>query len=206
MAMIGMLRGKVWVIQPAGLIMDVQGVGYELTVPANFLSKLRAGQEIVIHTQVIMREDDLSLFGFATEEEKALFLALLSVSGIGPKAGMSILSTFGAEQVMEAIAGENVALLTKVPGIGKKTAERVVLELKEKYRKQGIKAGSTTGLSSPAAAVPDALDALLALGFGQEEARQALKQGAEGEPGGAEEPLPVEEQIKRALRRLAERR
>lgn len=118
--MIGMLRGKVWEIQGERLVMDVQGTGYLLTVPYGLLAKIHPGQELIVYTHVVMREDDLSLYGFSSFEEKQLFLQMLSVSGIGPKAAISLLSTFGAIQIESAIASENLNLLTKVPGIGKR--------------------------------------------------------------------------------------
>lgn len=197
--MIGMLRGKVWEIQAERLVLDVQGTGYLLTVPYGLLAKAHPGQELVVYTHVVMREDDLSLYGFSSYEEKQLFLQMLSVSGIGPKAAISLLSTFGAVQIESAIAGENLNLLTKVPGIGKKTAQRLILELKEKFR--GHSSLPVGGGSSPESAShtqSEALQTLLALGFALDEARQALGQILKdsGE-------LTTEEQVKKALRLLA---
>ena len=197
--MIGMLRGKVWEIQGERLVLDVQGVGYLLTVPYVLLAKVSPGQDLVVYTHVVMREDDISLYGFASSEEKQLFLEMLSVSGIGPKAAISILSTFGAVQIQSAIASENFTLLTKVPGIGKKIAQRMILELKEKFKGHISISPGETGTSSPAVLAPsEALETLLALGFSLEEARpalgQVLKEGGE---------LTTEEQVKKALRTLS---
>lgn len=197
--MIGMLRGKVWEIQAERLVLDVQGTGYLLTVPYGLLAKACPGQELVVYTHVVMREDDLSLYGFSSYEEKQLFLQMLSVSGIGPKAAISLLSTFGAVQIESAIASENLNLLTKVPGIGKKTAQRLILELKEKFKGQSslpIAGGSFSESSSPTHS--EAVQTLLALGFGLDEARQAL--GRVLKDSGE---LTTEEQIKKALRLLA---
>jgi len=196
--MIGMLRGKVWEIQAERLVMDVQGVGYLLTVPYGLLAKSCPGQELVVYTHVVMREDDLSLYGFSSLEEKQLFLEMLSVSGIGPKAAISLLSTFGAVQIESAIVSENLNLLTKVPGIGKKTAQRLILELKEKFKGH---VSFPTGGESFATPSPlnhsEALQTLLALGFGLDEARQALsRENTSGD-------LSTEEQVKKALRILA---
>ncbi|TGE37884.1 Holliday junction branch migration protein RuvA [Desulfosporosinus fructosivorans] len=196
--MIGMLRGKVWEIQTERLVLDVQGVGYLLTVPYGLLAKSSAGQELVIYTHVVMREDDLSLYGFSSLEEKQLFLEMLSVSGIGPKAAISLLSTFGAVQIESAIVSENLNLLTKVPGIGKKTAQRLILELKEKFKGHVSFPTGEEPFSTPSPLNhSEALQTLLALGFGLDEAKQALsRQKDSGD-------LSTEEQVKRALRMLA---
>lgn len=197
--MIGMLRGTVWEIQSERLVLDVHGTGYLLTVPHGLLAKAYPGLELVVYTHVVMREDDLSLYGFSSLEEKQLFLEMLSVSGIGPKAAISLLSTFGAVQIESAIASENLNLLTKVPGIGKKTAQRLILELKEKFK--GHSSFSTGGepLSNPSSlAHSEAHQTLLALGFGLDEAGKALGQVLKD--GG---DLTTEVQVKRALRLLS---
>jgi len=197
--MIGMLRGKVWEIQSERLVIDVQGTGYLLTVPNGLLAKAYPGQELVVYTHVVMREDDLSLYGFSSFEEKQLFLQMLSVSGIGPKAAISLLSTFGAVQIESAIVSENLSLLTKVPGIGKKTAQRLILELKEKFKGHcslPTEGGTFSELSSHTHT--EAIQTLLALGFSLDEAKQALgyilKESAD---------LSTEEQVKKALRLIA---
>jgi len=195
---IGMLKGKVWEIQEDKLILDVQGVGYLLNVPLQLLGKLRYGQELTLYTHLVVREDELSLYGFASLEEKRLFLDMLGVSGIGPKAALAVLSTFGTVQIQSAIATGNVALLTKVPGVGKKSAQRLIVELKDKIGKRlALTESETVGISH--AVDSEAVETLLALGFHVDEARGVLakvKANAEGE-------LPVEEQVRRALRELA---
>ncbi|HEY8909501.1 MAG TPA: Holliday junction branch migration protein RuvA [Desulfosporosinus sp.] len=197
--MIGMLRGKVWEIQSERLIIDVQGVGYLLTVPYGLLAKACPGQELVIYTHVVMREDDLSLYGFSSVEEKQLFLELLSVSGIGPKAAISLLSTFGAVQIQSAIVSENFTLLTKVPGIGKKTAQRLILELKEKFKGHSSFPTGGESYSDPSVlSHSEALETLIALGFGLDEGRKALSHVLKD--GG---DLTTEEQVKKALRLLS---
>lgn len=194
-----MLRGKVWEIQSERLVIDVQGTGYLLTVPYGLLAKAYPGQELVVYTHVVMREDDLSLYGFVSYEEKQLFLQMLSVSGIGPKAAISLLSTFGAVQIESAIASENLGLLTKVPGIGKKTAQRLILELKEKFKgRSSLPIGGGSFLEPSFPAHSEALQTLLALGFALDEARQALGQVLK-----VNEELTTEEQVKKALRLLA---
>ncbi|MDR3584465.1 MAG: Holliday junction branch migration protein RuvA [Desulfosporosinus sp.] len=197
--MIGMLRGKVWEIQAERLVIDVHGVGYLLTVPYGLLARSSPGQELVVYTHVVRREDDISLYGFSSLEEKQLFLEMLSVSGIGPKAAISLLSTFGAVQIESAIASEDLNLLIKVPGIGKKTAQRLILELKEKFKGHVSLATGAESFSGPALLThSEALQTLLALGFGLEEARQALKHVLKDS-----EDVTTEEQVKRALRLLA---
>lgn len=197
--MIGMLRGKVWEIQSERLVLDVQGTGYLLTVPQGLLAKAYSGQEVVIYTHLVIREDDLSLYGFSSLEEKQLFLEMLSVSGIGPKAAISLLSTFGAVQIESAIASENLNLLTKVPGIGKKTAQRLILELKEKFKGHTSFPDRGVSIKDPSSlALSEAHQTLLALGFSLEESKQALSQVLKD--GG---DLTIEMQVKKALRLLS---
>ncbi|GAB6155301.1 Holliday junction branch migration protein RuvA [Desulfosporosinus burensis] len=197
--MIGMLRGKVWEIQSERLVIDVNGTGYLLTVPYSLLAKAYPEQELVVYTHVVVREDDLSLYGFSSFEEKQLFLEMLSVSGVGPKAAISLLSTFGAVQIQSAIVSENLNLLTKVPGIGKKTAQRLILELKEKFKGHSSFPTGGVSLGEPASHThSEALQTLLALGFGLDEARQVLGQVLK-ENG----DLTTEDQVKKALRLLA---
>ena len=198
--MIGMLRGKVWEIQADKLILDVQGVGYQVATPVGLLAKAQYGHELTLYTHVILREDELSLYGFSSASEKELFLMLLSVSGIGPKAALSILSNLGRGQTESAIASENISLLTKVPGIGKKTAQRLILELKEKFKGREL---TFDGTENPAI-LPQAtygsetMETLLALGFSQEEAKKAIQALPE-----AAREASTEEQVRLALRLLA---
>lgn len=197
--MIGMLRGKVWEIQSERLVLDVHGTGYLLTVPYGLLSRVYPEQELVVYTHLVVREDDLSLYGFSSFEEKQLFLEMLSVSGIGPKAAIALLSTFGAVQIQSAIVSENLNLLTKVPGIGKKTAQRLILELKEKFKGHSSLPAEGSPFVEPSSHTQsEALQTLLALGFGLDEAKKALGQV----PTDSGE-LTTEEQIKKALRLLA---
>jgi len=195
---IGMLRGKVWEIQADKLILDVQGVGYQLSAPHGLLAKAQVGQELIIYTHVILREDDLSLYGFSSAAEKELFLLMLSVSGVGPKAALSILSVLGSSQTEKAIVSENIALLTKVPGIGKKTAQRLVLELKEKFKGRNLPLDEGSPVILPQGAFSEAMETLLALGFSQEEAKKALQALPEGAQNAG-----TEEMVRLALRSLA---
>jgi holliday junction DNA helicase RuvA len=197
-----MLRGRVWEIQAEKLILDVQGVGYQVSIPYGFLAKCRVGQELTLFTHVILREEELALYGFSSLAEKELFLQMLSVSGIGPKASLSILSTLGSAQTESAIAGENLTLLTKVPGIGKKTAQRLILELKEKFKGKALASdGADSGIIPEQGLIhSEAMETLLALGFSQEEAKKALHSLQE-----SGQTLSVEEQVRLALRALAAR-
>lgn len=198
-----MLRGKVWEIQAEKLILDVQGVGYQISTPYGFLAKCHPGQEITVYTHVILREEELALYGFSSMTEKELFLQMLTVSGIGPKASLSILSTLGSVQTESAIASENLTLLTKVPGIGKKTAQRLVLELKEKFKGKAVATlEGPDSVMTPGQGLThsEAMETLLALGFSQEEAKKALQ----ALPDSGRE-LSVEEQVRLALRALAAR-
>lgn len=193
--MIGMLRGRVWEVQAENLVLDVQGVGYQLTVPLGLLAKVKTGQDLLLYTHVHVREDDLSFYGFDSLEEKRLFLLMLGVSGIGPKAALAILSAFAPDEIQAAISSENISLLTKVPGIGKKTAQRLVLELREKFKDTIV---SAEKIPTGQRGVSDALETLLALGYNMAEARQAL-----GNVKGGLADLTTEEQVKAALRVLS---
>jgi Holliday junction DNA helicase RuvA len=162
--------------------------------PAFTLSQLGTiGDKVKLHTHLHVREDNIAMYGFASPDELALFQNLISVSGIGPKAALSFLSTLSAEQLASAIVGGNVDLLTQVPGIGRKTAGRVVLELKGKLEK------GWGGAIMPALSPDDAdvVAALTALGYSVKEATQAVA----GLPGGPD--IDLEEKVRLALRQLA---
>lgn len=167
--MIGKIKGKIETVKENYVIVDVQGVGYKVFMNGYSLAKI-AGKETVelfIHTYV--REDALALFGFLTEEELAMFELLISISGIGPKAGMGILSIATPKTIKTAILNEDSSILTKVSGIGKKTAERVILELQNKV------ADISVGEKEEASIDVDAIEALIMMGYSNSEARDALK-------------------------------
>ena len=176
------------------VVVKVGPLSLQVSVPGSTLSRLGAvGDSVRLHTHLYLREDNVALYGFATADELALFQNLISVSGIGPRVALTFLSTFNVEQVVSAIAGDNVDLLTQVPGIGKKTAGRVVLELKGKLEK------GWTGAVTPSLAHGDAdvVAALTNLGYSLKEATQAVA----GLPN--TEELELEEKVKLALRQLA---
>jgi Holliday junction DNA helicase RuvA len=196
--MIGRLRGKLLETGLDSLILDVGGVGYELFASASTLRGIAAADgEIVLHTYLHVREDALQLFGFAEAGEKQLFELLISVSGVGPRVALSVLSAFSADDLAKAIATGDVGLICTVPGIGKKTAQRLVLELKDKLA-GGIETGETvlTGVSQ--STYEEARQALAGLGYSPVEAKKAL----DGYEADGEEPS-TEELVKHALRNLS---
>ncbi len=169
--MIGFLRGVLLHKSPQELLLDVSGVGYRVLVPISTFCRLGdqgAQAQLLIHTHV--REDQLVLYGFATSSEIELFEKLISVSGVGPKVALGVLSGIETEDLVHAIRGNDVARLTRVPGVGKKTAERLILELKDKI------AALHPGGAAPAAPSPersDLLSALANLGYSSAEADRA---------------------------------
>jgi Holliday junction DNA helicase RuvA len=170
--MIGRLAGTLLEKNPPQILLDVQGVGYELDVPMSTFYNLPALQErVVLHTQLIVREDAHLLFGFGTLEERAAFRQLLKISGVGPKLALSVLSGLSLADLADAVVRKEAGRLTKIPGVGKKTAERLLLELQDKFT-----AAVAPAQGSPVAASSDVLNALLALGYSDKEAEWAAKQ------------------------------
>lgn len=175
-----------------GLIIDVQGVGYEVMVPALDYDNMNLGEEKKLYTYHQVRENTEELYGFSSLMAKKLFELLISVQGIGPKAAMAILSLAEPEEVRNAIANADVSFVSKASGVGKKSAERVIVDLKDKV---GIPShyGATEVVNTEVANEPDeALDALIALGFPLKEAAAALEK--------VDKALPVEERVKLALK------
>ncbi len=172
--MIGRLSGTLLEKNPPQILLDVQGVGYEVDVPMSTFYNLPAlNEKVVLHTQLIVREDAHLLFGFATQEERIAFRQLLKISGVGPKMALSVLSGLSIADLAAAVANKDAARLTKVPGVGKKTAERLLLELQGKFAVSGA---SAAGGMATAAAGNDIVNALLALGYNEKEADWAAKQ------------------------------
>ncbi len=169
--MIGRLSGLLAGKSPPQLLVDVHGVGYEVDVPMSTFYNLPAiGEPVVLLTHLVVREDAQLLFGFLTVEERATFRQLVRISGVGPRTALAILSGLSVGELAQAVSAQQSARLVKVPGIGKKTAERLLLELKGKLG---------TELAAPAHAASDAqadiLQALIALGYSEREAAAALK-------------------------------
>ena len=172
--MIGRLTGILLEKNPPQILLDVQGVGYEIDVPMSTFYNLPALHEkVVLHTQLIVREDAHLLYGFGTSDERIAFRQLLKISGVGPKLALSVLSGLSLGDLADAVASKEPGRLTKIPGVGKKTAERLLLELQGKFAATGV--GSASGISaSPASG--DIVNALQALGYNEKEAEWAAKQ------------------------------
>jgi len=170
---IARLTGTLVEVKPNSVVLDAGGVGYEIAIPLGTFAALPpAGEKAVLHVHTHVREDALQLFGFATREEKIVFERLLTVSGIGPKVALTVLSGLPLPELVGAIASQNARLLATIPGVGKKLAERLGLELKEKL------AGFTAAPGAPPAKtslVDDAVGALLNLGYKAVQAEQAVE-------------------------------
>jgi len=177
--MIAFLSGRVASKGAGFALIEVAGIGYRLAMSTSSLSALPAvGDTVIVHTHMHVREDEISLFGFESEAEKAAFELLITVSGVGPKVALATLSALSADELSAAVTAEDVATISGVPGIGKKTAQRIILDLKDKLGagELGAAAASARGAG---AALAEATDALLAMGFSSAEAAAALK-GADG--------------------------
>jgi Holliday junction DNA helicase RuvA len=204
--MISHLSGNLLAKHATSVVVEVGGVGYEVTIPVTTfydLGDVGAGVRLNIYTHV--REDALQLFGFRTLRERELFTLLISVSGIGPKSAVAMLSGMSADEIITAIRQNNYARITSIPGVGRKTAERLVIELRDKMAalsspalEQEIAAGGPTAAQSEDALREDTLAALLQLGFPKPAAEKAIN-GAMQEGG----ELSVETLLRRSLRQLS---
>lgn len=175
--MIAHLRGKLLSKHPNQAVVEAAGVGYEVTISIPTFTDLpNAGGEVALHVHTHVREDALALFGFLRAQEKRLFEKLISVSGIGPKLAITILSGMSTEFMVAAIRGNDIGSLTKIPGIGKKTAERMVLELRDKLDAFGAAAVP----AAVTAVEEDVLSALVNLGYQRPAAEKAVSKAAEG--------------------------
>ncbi len=193
--MIGRLTGKLLGKEPPLLWLDVNGVGYELEAPLSTFYKLpEAGQALSLHTHLIVREDAQILVGFGSAAEKALFRQLIKLSGVGPKSALTILSGISVDDFWETVRAQDSAKLTRLPGIGKKTAERLVLELKDKAGEHAATVGKAGAVDG---AVPQAVSALVNLGYKPAEAQRLAE--AAYRAGDAAEQV-IREALKRALR------
>jgi holliday junction DNA helicase RuvA len=185
--MIARLRGKAVASTPEGLVLDVGGVGYLVAATPSAVRKGDGAEEVTVETYMHVREDALQLYGFADRAERELFVQLLTVNGIGPKVALAIVSGSPPAELRRAIVLEDAARFQAIPGIGKKTAERIVLELKEKI-------GLELAVAAPAADLT-ARDALVELGYSVVDAEAALAH--------VDRELPVEEQVRQALKQAA---
>ena len=195
--MIGFLSGRLAAKQPPMLMVDVNGVGYELEAPmSTFYGLPSAGEPVALFTHLVVREDAHILFGFGTDSERRLFRGLLKVSGVGPKIALGILSGASVEDFLRIVEAEDIAMLTRIPGIGRKTAERVIIEMRDNVQKFAMPAAagsSSLGGGVAPSAQSEAFSALIALGYKPPEVTRLLKSA--DEPG-----LTTTEIIRRALK------
>ncbi|HEX8737530.1 MAG TPA: Holliday junction branch migration protein RuvA [Pyrinomonadaceae bacterium] len=205
--MIAYLSGKLLEKQATSVIIDVGGIGYEVTIPLSTFYELgEEGADVSLRIYTHVREDALQLFGFKSEREKQLYLKLISVQGIGAKSGISMLSGMSAEEIVTAIRTDNLARLTSIPGVGRKTAERLVIELRDKlneFTAQSALERAASGTSAQAEAsadevYDDALSALVNLGYQRNAAEKALKQAIKD---GTE--ISVQKLLRKSLQLLA---
>jgi holliday junction DNA helicase RuvA len=206
--MIAHLSGKLLAKHATSVVLDVNGVGYEVTIPVTtFYDLEEAGAQVALRIYTHVREDALQLFGFKTARERELFMLLISVSGIGPKSAIAMLSGMSADEIVTAIRTSNYARLTSAPGVGKKTAERVVIELRDKMaalsspaleEQLAAQTGGATAAQTEDALHDDTLSALLQLGFQKAAAEKAVGQAMQ--EGG---DLTVELLLRRSLRSLS---
>lgn len=184
--MLASLRGKVTTVTPLYVVLDVNGVGYRVHAAPNTLTRLTVGEDALLHIHDHVREDARDLYGFPSSDELALFERLISISGVGPKAGMSILSVGSAETIKRAIMSGDLAALTSAPGIGTKIAQKIVLELKGQLIDVDVAMGPDR----------EVVDALVSLGYSSHQARTALK-------GVSSDVTDVSERVREALRSLS---
>ena len=170
------IKGIIEEISLDQVVIDNNGIGYKINASANTIMKLQLGCECKIYTKLIVKEDDMSLCGFYDKEELRMFELLTSISKIGPKVGLGILSFASPKQIGAYILSEDIGKLSKAPGVGKKTAERIVLELKDKIDKNNVEFEATLLTSQPAVVSQDeAVDALVALGYSLQESKDAVQ-------------------------------
>ena len=194
--MIGRITGLLLEKHPPLVLVDVQGVGYEIDVPMSTFYQLPViGAQVILHTHLVVREDIHLLFGFGTEAERQAFRQLVKISGVGARTALAVLSGLSVADLQQAVATQDSGRLIKTPGIGKKTAERLLLELRDKLD-SGL-AGTTgaTGVSLSSASSSDILNALLSLGYNDREANWAIKQLPAG--------VAVSDGIRQALKLLS---
>lgn len=189
--MIASIEGRIIAVFNDGLIVSVQGIGYKIYAPPSASGKV--GEEILLHTSLVVREDSLTLFGFATPADRDLFELLLTISGVGPKVALSILTTLNADNLRNAVVADRPEILTRVPGIGKKTAQKILFELKDKLPK-GLDTAPITAFDDINS---DVIDTLVALGYSIIEAQTAVQ----AMPSDA--PPTVEDRVRLALQYFA---
>ncbi len=175
--MLDYIRGRVVNKSPTRIVLEVSSIGYLLHIPLSTFEKIPDQGEVLLHTQLFIRDDQVKVFGFATEEERGLFQLLLSVTGIGPNTAINILSGSAVDDIKQAVIMEDAKALEKIKGVGKKTSERIVLELKERIKE--IATTLPSGLDSKQKTlIADAVMALISLGYGRAVAEKAVSEAA----------------------------
>ncbi len=199
--MIGFLRGKILRKQPPWLLLDIAGVGYEIEAPmTTFYDLPELGENVELHAHLVVREDAQLLYGFSRINQRELFRSLLKINGVGPRVALAILSTMNTEEFQACVMAEDAVQLTRVPGIGRKTAERLLVEMRDKVDHLFDSTGGSTsaaGITESPETDPatDAISALIALGYKPADASKHIRQLESG--------LSSEELIRRALRNMA---
>jgi len=203
--MIGAIFGKLVETYPDGALVDVNGVGYRVHAPASVLARLPgSGERVRLYTHLHVREDALTLYGFTTGEERDLFEVLIGVNGMGPKGALAVLSVYAPDALRRAVLGEDVDALTLIPGVGKKTASRMILELKEKLGAGDIDLGPVGASPAVQQALSEVRAALLQLGYSTTEAREAIER-VSAEAAAANGNGTPERLLKMALKELGAR-
>jgi Holliday junction DNA helicase RuvA len=197
---IAYLRGRIIVKEPNRIVIDVSGVGYDVAVPlSTFYGLGDQGSEVALRIHTHVREDALALYGFLTALELTLFERLIGISGIGPKVALAVLSGIEPSDLVRAIEQSDLARLTAIPGVGKKTSERIVVELKDRLPRLGSEPGALAGASAPSSALrDDVLSALVNLGYHRPLSEKAVDAAVKAMPDGS-----FERTLKHALRELA---
>lgn len=195
--MIAWLKGELLEKQVPSLLINVNGVGYELEAPMSTFYELPSvGETVTVFVHMVVREDAQLLFGFTSKQQREMFRSLIRVNGVGPKVALAVLSTLSAQELMQCMANEDVTQLCRVPGIGKKTAQRLVVEMKDRLEKEfGEVALEFSAGESSSSNTRDAVDALVALGYKNAEASRVVKT--------LDASLSSEELIRKALRSLS---
>lgn len=196
--MIAWLKGQLLEKQPPSILLNVNGVGYELEAPMSTFYELpEVGQEVILFVHMVVREDAQLLFAFANKQQRELFRSLIRVNGVGPKVALAILSTLTAQELLSCMINEDVTQLCKVPGIGKKTAQRLVVEMKDRLEKEfgDVDFDTTSAQSGASSDRNDAIAALVSLGYKNTDASKVVK--------ALPNDLSSEELIRQALRSLS---
>ncbi|SES73892.1 Holliday junction DNA helicase subunit RuvA [Natronincola peptidivorans] len=188
------IKGKVSDVIIDKIIIEVGGIGYRIFSSINSAANIKQGDNVTVFTHFVLKEDEISLYGFITRKELDMFQKLISVSKVGPKVAISILSTYSPESLANNIMNNNIANISKAPGVGKKTAERIILELKDKVKHYGLELDYDSGLDY-SSSNDEVVDALISLGYHRQEAERILSSIKDNN-------LTTEEMIKEALKLL----